>query len=179
LNNSKIANRYAKALYETALEKKTVEEIGADLNKIVELYRESDDFKNFVQSPTLPLSKKNTVLVDMFAKNVNELTLAFLRLLVKKNRIDVLNDSALAYGRLLDAENGIVHASVESAAPLTEDQLSAIKNILEKYLNKKVTLSTSVDESVLGGFRIRVNDILIENTVVHQLEKFKSVLSAG
>ena len=115
------------------------------------------------------------MISDTF-KNVNELTLTFLRLLVKKNRLTLLVNCVTEFERLIDLKSGIVHAVAVGATELSETQLESIKNNLETQLNKSVTLTTSVNADLMGGYVVRVNDTMIDHSIKNQLAKLKDSL---
>ena len=91
-----------------------------------------------------------------------------------KKSDDVLKDFVKIYNR----ENGIVEAKVLSARKLSEDQLKEIeKFIIEKYSAKEVVLDSEIDENILGGVSVRVDDEVTDFSVSGQLKRLKSYLS--
>lgn len=91
-----------------------------------------------------------------------------------KKSDDVLKDFVKIYNR----ENGIIEAKVLSARKLSEDQLKEIeKFIIEKYSAKEVILDSEIDENILGGVSVRVDDEVTDFSVSGQLKRLKSYLS--
>lgn len=178
MNLAKIAVRYATALLESAETQKSVDAVKADLGALKALYADSAEFKTLIHSPTIQLAEKEKMISDTF-KNVNELTLTFLRLLVRKNRLTLLVDCVTEFERLIDLKSGIVHAEAISSEKLTDNQLASIKQNLETQLNKSVVLTNSTDESLLGGYVVRVNDTMIDHSIKNQLAKLKESLLEG
>lgn len=74
---------------------------------------------------------------------------------------------------------GIVNAVIISAAPLNDRQINDIKEKVEKKFNKTVEISTQIDESLLGGFRIMVDDMVIDYSVKRTLRQMKDKLYEG
>jgi F-type H+-transporting ATPase subunit delta len=178
LNLSKIAIRYATALLEAAETQKSVDAVTADLSALKALYADSAEFKTLIHSPTIQLAQKEKMISDTF-KNVNTLTLTFLTLLAKKNRLNILTDSIAEFERLIDLKSGIVHAEVTGSVQLTDHQLASIKSNLEEQLNVTVNLSSKIDEQILGGYVVRVNDTMIDHSIKNQLAKLKDNLLVG
>ena len=178
MNLAKIAVRYAKALLESAEAQKCVDAVKTDLSALNVLNADSAEFRTLIYSPTIQLAKKEKMISDTF-KNVNSLTLTFLLLLVKKNRLEILATCITEFERLIDLKSGIVHAEVTGAVEITDKQLASIKSKLEKQLNVAVTASTKIDSSIIGGYVVRVNDTMIDHSIKNQLAKLKESLLTG
>ena len=178
MNLAKIAVRYATALLESAEAQSAVDSVKADLSDLKTLYTDSVEFKSLIHSPTIQLAEKEKMILETF-KNVNGLTLTFLRLLVRKNRLDLLLDCVSEFERLIDLKSGIVHAVAISAESLSVSQLTAIKDNLESQLKKTVMLRTEIESSIIGGYVVRINDTMIDHSIKNQLAKLKESLLAG
>ena len=75
-----------------------------------------------------------------------------------------------------DAEQ-MLTADVITARPLTDEQKSKFAAALKKRLGKEITLSESVDESLLGGAIIRAGDLVIDGSAVGKLNRLASAIS--
>jgi F-type H+-transporting ATPase subunit delta len=67
-----------------------------------------------------------------------------------------------------DAE-GVAAARIDSAFPLTDEQVAELKTALEKRFGKKIEPSVNVDPELVGGARITVGDTVIDASVRAQL----------
>jgi F-type H+-transporting ATPase subunit delta len=108
--------------------------------------------------------------IDTMAVRACEL-LATKRLLKKKK--DFL--SALEAAR--QTEEGIVKATIASRVPLPANEMKAIRAYLKKTERRTVETVAITDPMILGGFRIRVRDIVIDATINHQLKKLATQLT--
>ena len=79
-----IARRYAKAIFDTAEEKKLLKEIATDFKLIHSVFNSNVELRNLVHSQVVQSSKKETVLKEIFSNKVNELSLTFLLFLCSK-----------------------------------------------------------------------------------------------
>src|SRR6187402_2836827 len=124
------ANRYAKALFDVALEEK------ADLAKV------DQDLQALVGALMEAVSK---------AMSLSPTVTKMLVLLSKSGKLNLVPELAAAYrGRLLSHQN-VVRADVTSAAPLSPEETRALEESLSEVTGKKVELSLSVDPELLGG----------------------------
>jgi F-type H+-transporting ATPase subunit delta len=100
-------------------------------------------------------------------------------LLLERRRIGLLAAISTEYQRLLDAERGIVAATVTSAAPLSEADETAVRERVERMTGATVRLRSVVDESLIGGLTVQVGDRLLDASVRGRLERLRSQLVAG
>ena len=166
--------RYALALGEIASENDSFDQWANLLNNISLIYQDSKSEALFTSNE---LSDKDfvSVLKDAFT-NLDDLSINFLRLLKKKNRLNLLPSIASYFQEIVDDNAGIVRGEVTAAVSIEKD-LSDMESSLSKKLNKKVILSSTIDENIIGGIKIRIGDRLFDGTVKSKLNKLKEDLS--
>ena len=67
-------------------------------------------------------------------------------------------------------------AELTSPSALDGKQLDLIKTNIETMTKKSVLLETKEDASLIGGFTVKIDDIVIDNSVRYQLFKLKEKL---
>ena len=80
---------------------------------------------------------------------------------------------------LIGGAVGAAAAKVVSAAALTEQQISALRKLLEKKLEKRVEVSLEIDASLIGGFYIYIDGYIIDRTVKKQIRDMKESIMRG
>jgi F-type H+-transporting ATPase subunit delta len=100
-------------------------------------------------------------------------------LLVRRGRIELLPEVAAQLRRLYDQRQGIVKATVTSASPLTDADVSALRDRLAGMTGGHVDLSLQVDPDILGGVMVRIGDRLIDGSVRGRLERLRTRLATG
>lgn len=173
---SKVSKRYAKALFSLASEEKKLDKVADDLLDIKNLIEKNDQFRAFLLNPLVSSSKQLEVVKSLFDGKINQLSLNFLFLLSEKKRLGLLAEILQKFDELLLLHRNQVMAEVVSASTLAENQLSAIKNNIEKMTSKKVLINSKKDKSLIGGFTVKIEDIIIDNSIRYQLEKLKEKL---
>jgi F-type H+-transporting ATPase subunit delta len=79
--------------------------------------------------------------------------------------------------KLINGKEGVGSAIVTSATKIKPHEESELKQILEKrYRFKKVNLEERLDEKVLGGFRVEVNDEVVDLTIKNKINQLKEFL---
>jgi len=100
---------------------------------------------------------------------------AFLAHVPENNVLDVL-------GRFLDTARGkldILDARIVTAVPLSEAQLDSLTEKLNSRFRKHLNITTSVDPSLIGGVRVVVGNIVIDDTVKRKMQEMKKSVYKG
>ncbi|PZC42719.1 MAG: F-type H+-transporting ATPase subunit delta [Chloroflexi bacterium] len=172
------ARRYAQALFLIAEEKGDQDQWLADLEVLANSSRNSD-FIAFIDSPKIENVKKIKLIKEAFSNSISDLALNLVSLLATRNSVASLSSIAGAYQELVDSEKGVERAEIVSAVKLTDEQVKEIVDKLTQMLRKELSVTTYVDESILGGYLARVGDRLVDGSVKTQLEDMRRELNRG
>ena len=82
-------------------------------------------------------------------------------------------DVAVKYNQLYDQQRGSEVATVTTAVPLTDELEIKVLAKVKELTNKAVELENIVDESILGGFILRMGDKQYNASIANQLNKLK------
>src|SRR5262245_35080611 len=173
------ANRYARALFEVAVrEQADLDRIERELAAFVALFDAHATLKKVLLNPAVPVQRKRAAVADLTARAETLPILAkLLTLLAERDRLIVLHDLLASFRvRLLDYRN-VVRAEVVTAVPLADGQASAIEARLAQVTGRTVTLSASVDPSIIGGLVAKVGSTVYDASVTRQLQKMKQRLA--
>jgi F-type H+-transporting ATPase subunit delta len=178
--NYRVARRYARALLVLAEEQQKLSVVDGDFERVLRLVNESRDLELFLQNPTISKKKKEMALTEVFSKMVDDLTLQFIALMVRKGRESMLIDTVDQFRRMVDEKMGIVRAEVRSVVSLNKRQEQQLKKQLEGFTGMTVEIQYSLDRSLRGGFLARMGDTVFDASVKRQLELLeKRFLSDG
>jgi len=173
--STKSAARYAKALLDLTLENGSVEAVEKDLIRFVQVVKESNDFRIFLNSPVVRDDKK-IAIYQLVLEGFNPTTMQFFILVTKNGREQLLPEIAAQFERQLMKNRGIVSGSIVSATPLTEKTKQEILDRIAPAFEGSLQLSESVDPSLLGGFVIRIEDKQIDASVANKLKELRQEL---
>lgn len=177
--NTQLAKKYAKAIFEIAVEDDKLPEIGAQLDMVSAAVEQNEELKNFVGNPKIQAAAKKAVMEKLFADDTTDVVYNFLMLLIDKHRESLLREIALAYKALSNAAQNIVEANVTVAASLTGEQEEKLVKKLEMTTGKTVVIHTKIDKSIIGGVVVRIGDKLIDGSVVRRMQALKAQLLAN
>jgi F-type H+-transporting ATPase subunit delta len=169
--NPRLASRYAKSLLDLAVERGQLEPVYADMLYLQQLTKSSRDFLNLLRSPVVASDKKLAVVDAVIGKNVNELTSAFIRLLINKNREGELPEIIVAFIKQYKEHKGIHTLKLTTAVPVSE----AIKNQIIDQVRKtsgmqNIEVESVVDPNIIGGFVLQTGDKLIDVSIAYDLK---------
>ena len=169
---------YAAALVESAEEAGVREAVIEDCAAIAEALRANPQLIELVDGPKLSRDEAKAVLVKSFA-GAHELVVNFLKVLVDRGRFDSVVAIIDDMNQQLDARAGVEKVSVVSATELPAEQVDALAAALGKSLGEGVVISTTVDESLIGGVRVQVGDRVLDASVARQLAAVKQAVLAA
>ena len=172
MSGSRAATRYAKAVLSLATGQKSAEAVNNDMKLIISTISQSEDLSQMLQSPVVRSSEKKAVLLAVF-KNANVGTNNLIDTLITNKRLPLLNNVASSYVHLYDELRGSQVASVTTAIPLTEELKTKVLAKVKELTGKDAELKNIIDESILGGFILRVGDTQYNASISNKLAKLK------
>jgi F-type H+-transporting ATPase subunit delta len=165
------AKRYAEAAYLLAKQDGKQDEWSSSLTALAALFGD-EQARALFENARVPTSRK-LALVEQALAGVDPLVLNLARLLVRRRRTSLGSQIAQSFQELLDEAKGISHATVTTAVPLSEDDLAAVQRRLIDVTGGPVTVTTEVDESIIGGLVARIGDRLIDGSTRSRLLALK------
>ena len=165
---------YALALLDIAKEEKITKKIYLQINQIIESLEKNEEFVLLLDS-NIQQAKKEKLIKNVF-KNIHwSLTNVAMILMIKNNFKyfkDILNKLNKYLQDILKIEQGIIY----STEKLTSVKIKKIEEKVSKELDKKITLKNLIDKELIGGFKIVVGSIVIEDSVKSELKAMKDSL---
>lgn len=176
--STKAARRYANAFLEIALEKDILEKAREDMLLIKNTIEASGDLRLFLKNPIVKKDQKKTAVELIFKDKVQDLTLKLFELLSKKDRESLFEDISKNFIELYNLHKRIIEVGVTSAKELESAQLEALKKNIERTTGKKVEFKAEVDEELIGGLKIRIDDTVVDGSVKFKLNQLKHRLTS-
>ncbi len=172
--------RYAKALFDVALEEGQVGSAGAALRSLEKLLQSSDVLKKALANPILSRNEQAAALAKIYAEmKAPEIVQSFAKLLMKAQRLALVSKISNIYQSLIFQEKGEQAVDVISAHPLTLSQSELLEDKLKKVFPGTLKLTFVNDPKVLGGVMVRVGSRVIDATLVTQLSQLATVMKGS
>lgn len=177
---SEAAARYAQAVFDLAKESKALDALEQDFAKFSTAWAQSADLRDAARSPLIEPQEKANALTAVASKlGVSDLGRRAIGVAALNRRASELPGIFSAYRALVARERGARQVEIVSAKPLGEAEKSAIVDALSKQLGAKVEAETRVDESLIGGFVVRVGSRQFDASVKSKLDALRLALKSA
>jgi F-type H+-transporting ATPase subunit delta len=171
-----IARPYAEALFRTGGGATLAAEVQA-----MAAVASDADMRQFADNPKAVALQIFNVISDVLARKSVVLGSAaqnFLRTVIDNGRLSALPEIASQFQQLVNASSGVSDATVYSAFPIDDGQLSDVVASLEKRFARKLKAIVQVDPELIGGIRVVVGDEVLDTSVKARLEQMRVALTA-
>lgn len=177
---TRVAFRYASALFAEAKEQGVLDAVQKDMASIKEQFRNHPLLQSFLQNPTIGRSKKLTLFTEAFKPVLSPLSFMFLQLLNSKGREAELDSCLGAFEELYNDYRGIAKVVIRSAVELDEAQKNAIKEKVREQTGKNSVLASyEIDAGLIGGFTVQMGNTVLDGSIRRQLERLRTQLNEG
>lgn len=172
---SGMAGRYAGALFELALENKSVDAVRADLDRFDALLTESPDLLRLVRSPVFDADEQLKALsVILERAGISGIAANFVRVVTTNRRLFAVRDMIRAFRALVARHRGEVSAQITVAEPLNDNNLNALKDALKTVTGgKDIDLDVKVDPAIIGGLIVKVGSRMVDSSLRTKLNAIK------
>ena len=173
------ATRYARALLDVAIkENADLDHIERDLESVVDLFTQYPAFAHALLNPVVPVPRKRAAIAELTAlAQLVPMVAKLIGLLADRDRLVLVPELLAAYReRLLDHRN-VIRAEITTTAALHADRAKAIEASLARTTGRIVTLTTSVDPSIVGGVLARIGSTVYDGSIARQLQKIRVQLA--
>ena len=175
-----LAGRYARALLELAKDKRSVDAVAADIDRLGDLYRDDPGFRSFVADPRLDsAAQKRGAFAVLDRVGVGGDTRNLLGVLIANRRLNALPEVIGAFGSLLSEQRGQQTAEVTTAHPLSGTQRTQIAARLTEAGYSNTRLIETVDPSILGGIVIKVGSRLYDTSIKSRLQRLSYAMKGA
>ena len=170
--NPRLASRYAKSLLDLAIEKNQLEQVFEDIQLMEKICKGSRDFVNLLRSPIIKGGTKRKIIDAVTTGKISQLTSSFMALLTSKGREANLPEIIHSFIRQYKEHKNIHTVKLTTAVPLSDELKKFIVEKVKKSGGyETIELDEKVDNSLVGGFILQVDDKLIEASIAYDLKK--------
>lgn len=148
----------------------TFETVSKDLNTVKEIISESDELVKVMENPAIANNTKNEIIDSVFPNQISDKIINFLKILIDKKRFNELTQIIQAYNNEVDIINNIKRVEVYSAVEVSEDRKQRLIDKLQNKLKKNVIVNWNINNDIIGGLVIKIDDDIIDNSLKNKLE---------
>ena len=174
MRQTKVAQRYAKAIFDLAVETSKLEEVKKDFELIQSV--QNKELYLMLMSPVVKAEKKIAIFEAVFSKHIQTLTNSFFKLIFTKGRSVAVNEITLAFIDKYRNQKGIKLVELTTAIEVSKEIQEKISSILKDnnlLKGKSIELKSKIDPSIIGGLIVQVDDQLFDASIRHDLQVIK------
>ncbi len=174
--SNRAAIRYAKAIMERVQANGLAAQTNQDMLLIADTINSNKELSRFIDNPVISTATKQSALLEIFS-SINAESKLLLRLLAENKRLDILDAVALAYNKMFDQISGIEKIQVTTAFPITPELEAKVVEKAKEFTSNSLVIENIVDESIIGGFILRMGDKQYNASVANKLTTLKRELT--
>lgn len=174
---TEISKEYAAAVFELAKEQAAEKEFLHALLLVESALSSEPDYVLLLAAVNIPIGERQYLIEQAFAEKIPEYVVSFIELLCENGHIQSFSDCVKEYEKIYKALNSVSSARIVSAVELSSEEQTMIVNKLEGLIGNTVIAEYEIDDSILGGLIIYVDDKVIDGSIRHKLKEIKEVIS--
>jgi len=160
------AKRYAQALMDIGIEKGTYTRYADELGKVQGLISTVPTLKAVLFNVSFSIGSRRDLLHNILESiGISQEVRNFFSLLVERDRLQQLPIIMQRYQESINEVEGRVRVCIYSTIPLDHGQMDELTGRLQEALGKQVSIENKIDKEMIGGTIIKVNDVLIDNSI--------------
>lgn len=173
-----VSSTYGDALFELALEEDKLDSIYEEIQASRDVFVENDELLKLLNHPKIVKEEKLNVIKTVFEGRVSEEVVGFFHIIVSKDRYNDMVAILDYFIHKVKEYKKIGTAYVTSAIELSEDQKKAVEaKLLQTTKYVSFDMNYTVDEKILGGLVIRIEDRIVDSSLKTQLDNLTRQLS--
>ena len=171
-----LARPYAKALFVSALESGSSEEMAKELH-VMATASESKEVTNTIENPTLSRQEVVDILINLFEETISDTSKRLLAILADNKRLNLLQSIYSIYQDLLAEHKEQNSVTVFVASDPSSDAKEEIEQKLKSSYGNDANISFSKDPSMMGGLSIKVGDETLDLSIRGKVKKLVNQLN--
>ncbi|MCH8957098.1 ATP synthase F1 subunit delta [candidate division KSB1 bacterium] len=176
MKNTVLARRYAKALFELAVERKILDTIQNEVRSFSQSLDDNLQFRLFFFAQDVGKKQKREKIEELMQDRVSNVFFNFVLVLLKKNREFIFPEIVKEFQSIVDKYHRKMNALAITAQPLDEKSSSKLKSLLDKTFDADVRIRNDIDASILGGIVVNVEGHVFDGSLQSQLARLKDDL---
>ncbi|MFW6018983.1 MAG: ATP synthase F1 subunit delta [Bacteroidales bacterium] len=162
MNEAKIGKRYAKALFDFALEQNDLEQVSKDIILVDNTIQQNRELKKLLKNPVIHNKTKKSIVRAVFQKYAGEIVLNYLMIIVGKNRSQYISDITTQFVLYYKKYQNIKTAHLSTAVQINDAIRKAIIQTLEEQTKANIELKENINEDLIGGMILKLDNLEID-----------------
>lgn len=179
MEDFRINTNYAKALFLLASELQILDATALDMRLVNNVCTENRELNVVFKNPVIKVDKKINIVNELFSDKISKTSLTFLFFVVRKNRSVNLRGISNAFVEMYRKNKNIILTEVFSASELDSQSIQLVSQLVGDFTQKQVELVSSVDNNMIGGFKMEFDNNLYDASINAKLAKLRKEFGAN
>ena len=171
-----ISVRYARALLKSATDAKIEADVYKEMQTLAKSYTEVPQLRQTIDNPMLSKDTKQQLLLTAVGEKPCELTKAFISLVLKEDRENVMQFIANSYVTLYRQQKNVIRGRLITAAAVSPATEQKMRQMVESKTNGTVEFETEVNPDIIGGFILEYDTYRMDASVKSKLNSILNTL---
>ena len=172
-----ISVRYARALLKSATDAKIEADVYKEMQTLARTYGEVPQLRQTIDNPMLSKDTKQQLLLTAVGEKPCELTKAFISLVLKEDRENVMQFIANSYVTLYRQQKNVIRGRLITAAAVSPATEQKMRQMVESKTKGTVEFETEVNPDIIGGFILEYDTYRMDASVKSKLNSILNQLS--
>ncbi|SUZ52137.1 uncharacterized protein METZ01_LOCUS4991 [marine metagenome] len=150
-----------------------VEEVCQSLSLVNQLLKRDASFRAFFNTRRIESDQKGAIVGKVLGSNSHPLVSTLFGILSEKREYRLMSGIQCWVKSRRQRELNLLMVTAYTAEKLDEDEINNISQVIESSMAKQVEMSTEIDEALLGGIKLRMDNLFIDGSLHGQLERLK------
>ncbi len=168
--------RYARALLKSATDAQLEDQVYQEMMTIAKSYVEVPALRQTIDNPMLSKDKKESLLTIAAGEKASALTKAFIALVLKEDRENVMQFMANSYVTLYRKQKNVIRGKLTTAARVSVETEQKMRQLVESKTNGTVEFETEVNPDIIGGFILEYDTYRMDASVKSKLNSILNTL---
>ena len=164
-----VANRYASALFEAGIDLEKINIFNDELDFLGKVFKEEEKLLQILHHPKIGKAEKRDLMDSLFKDKLSEEMINFLYILIDKRRDGHILEIVDEYKKMFNKHQNIIKVIAITAVPMEDRAKEKLTVVLKDKLDKTIELTNEIDQGLIGGVLLKVEDKLIDGTIKGQL----------
>ena len=164
---------YARAILAVASAESNGAQIEDEIYRFSQVLQSSEELKSTLSDASIPSARRQQIVEDLLDGQATRTTVALVSMIVAAGMgsdIKAIADRVIGLGA--ESRDKAV-AEVYSVVDLSSDQQQRLAAALKSATGKDVEMKIIIDESVMGGLLVQIEDEVIDGTVRTRLKQLR------
>jgi F-type H+-transporting ATPase subunit delta len=171
MKNTLLAKRYAKALFDLAVEDNVIENTSKDMLLVTAVMNENRELRKLMANPVIPPARKKLIIRKIFENHLGKHSLTFLDILVRKGREMNILEIAHQFNELYLDHKNIASVDITTAIAINAELRDKLVKRFRELTNKTLQMTEKVDPEIIGGFVLKMDDYLYNASISKEISR--------